>query len=80
MQMRAEWIIQERKKKSFLFVLLIINQLAVLSYKLIYSKTCGGPVIEHWLFLNEIMFEDLRYIRHKVVLHYEQFMQGNIQG
>jgi hypothetical protein len=41
---------------------------------------CGMRAMEHWLLLHEMMLEDIPYIKHRVVFHFERFIKGDSQG
>ena len=40
---------------------------------------CGARAVEHWLYIHDALFEDLRHIKNKLVFHYETFALGNTQ-
>ena len=45
-----------------------------------FYRDCGAEAIAHWLMIYEALFEDLKHIRNRVVLHLEKFVEGDTQG
>jgi hypothetical protein len=41
---------------------------------------CGKAIIEHWLEDKERLFEDLKYMEHSAVVHYEHMAMGDTHG
>ena len=43
-------------------------------------KNCGDAEIEHWLHCQDLLFDDLKHIKHRVAFHFETFAFGDTQG
>ncbi len=43
-------------------------------------QDCGEHQIKHWLAVQDFLFNDLKEIKHHVVLHMEHFVNGDAQG
>ena len=41
---------------------------------------CGAAAIQHWLYVQETLWGDLKHLNHKVIFHYERFALGRSQG
>ena len=44
------------------------------------SRHCNEDALRHWLHVHDVMFEDLKHTRNKMVLHFESFVLGDTQG
>ena len=45
-----------------------------------FCDDCGERALKHWLYVHETLFEDLKYIKHRVVMQFERFALGDTQG